>query len=150
MLWGMQCDSWGCPGQAQELDWGSFLTGHFQLRIFCYTYFLAYISPEMKTCQVLIYYFVLLVLYCPVCQIHGPILEMLVTSSLISASFPKKKQFKRSRRTNSERENTKRSCFSKTMWKVLERSGERTQISWLSDQRFTKLFLQVMHQNLQS
>lgn len=104
----------------------------------------------MKTCWVFIYYCVLLVFYCPVCQVHGPILEMLVTSSLMPASFLKRKQFKQSRRTNSERENMKRSCFSKIMWKVLERAGKRTQISWPSDQRLTKLSPQVMHQNLQS
>lgn len=57
-------------------------------------FFFADISAEMKACKVLIYHLVLLVLQWPVCQVQGPILEMLSKFSLMSDSSSKRKQFK--------------------------------------------------------
>lgn len=79
-------------------------------------FFFAGISPEMKACKVLTYHLVLLVLQRPICQVQGPILEILSKSSLTSAFSPKRKQFKWSRWTNPEREIQKgivclRSCI---------------------------------------
>lgn len=124
------------------LYWVSIIYVHicvYSLRYMICTSFFACISPETKTCEVLIYYCELVVLQWPACQVHSPILKILVKSALMPASSPKRKQFKWSRWTNSERENTKGNCFSKFLWNVLEGVGRGTQVSWPSGQSFSYL-----------